>query len=132
MQSDSDDLPINVDLYYAHAFKKDLNSLSKRYLNIRTDIEGTLKDLEKGIFAGDPIPGACSEDYTVYKLRLKNSDIKKGKSAGYRFIYFATKVLEDNSVKVMLISIYSKSLQSDISVKYIRSILKEESIITVS
>jgi len=40
-----------------------------------------------------------------YKIRLKNSDNQKGKSGGYRVIYFVI----DNDKLITLLSIYSKS-----------------------
>lgn len=55
---------------------------------------------------------------TVFKVRLKNSDIDKGKSGGYRVIYQLR-----NSTCVLLVAIYSKSDQSDIPAKQIRDII---------
>ena len=66
-------------------------------------------------FIGDQIPGT---GYTVFKVRLKNSDIQKGKSSGYRVIY----QLKDNSCVLMLV-IYAKSDQTDIAVQQIRDII---------
>jgi len=34
---------------------------------------------------GDPIPGLCGK---VYKLRLASSGLERGKSGGYRIIYY--------------------------------------------
>lgn len=31
--------------------------------------------------------GGLGEEYVVYKVRVRNSNIQKGKSAGYRLIY---------------------------------------------
>jgi mRNA-degrading endonuclease RelE of RelBE toxin-antitoxin system len=50
--------------------------------------------------------------YTVFKERAKNSDIPVGKSGGYRVIY---QVLSPQSVLLLLI--YAKSEQSDVSVE---------------
>jgi hypothetical protein len=43
-------------------------------------------------FPGDQISGT---GFTVFKVRVKNSDIRKGKRAGYRVIY---QVIEPTSV----------------------------------
>lgn len=60
------------------------------------------------------------ENYVILKVRVKNSNIQKGKSAGYRLIY---QVESANSV--LLLTIYSKSDREDISPNEIRSILAE-------
>ena len=56
----------------------------------------------------------------VYKVRVKNSNIKKGKSAGYRLIY-----LLESKTSILLLTIYSKSEQEDITINEINSILNE-------
>lgn len=60
------------------------------------------------------------EKYVIFKVRVKNSNIQKGKSAGDRLIY---QVESANSV--LLLTIYSKSDQEDINPNEIRSILSE-------
>jgi len=62
-------------------FQKDLKQLAKRYRSIRKDLEPLLEQLKAGELIGDPLVGLNRE---VFKLRLKNSDISKGKSTGYR------------------------------------------------
>jgi mRNA-degrading endonuclease RelE of RelBE toxin-antitoxin system len=54
------------------------------------------------------------------KVRVRNSDLQKGKSAGYRLLYY----LQTNS-SIILITIYSKSDQSDISSAEVRRIVGE-------
>jgi mRNA-degrading endonuclease RelE of RelBE toxin-antitoxin system len=56
----------------------------------------------------------------VFKVRLKNSNIQKGKSAGYRVIYYVK-----TKTSVVLVTIYSKSDTSDIENTAIEKILKE-------
>jgi len=76
-----------------------------------------IDDLQAGNFIGDQIPGT---GYIVFKTRLKNSDIQKGKSSGYRVIY----QLRDNSCILMLL-IYAKSDQTDIAVKQVQDIINK-------
>ena len=71
---------------FADEFENNLYSLSKRYRNIRKYIEIVLEQIQSGNFIGDRIAG-LGEDYLVIKVRVKNSNIQKGKSAGYRVIY---------------------------------------------
>jgi mRNA-degrading endonuclease RelE of RelBE toxin-antitoxin system len=52
---------------------------------------------------------------------VRNSDIAKGKSAGYRIIYYVQ--LKD---KIVLITMYSKSERSDIATEEIIEALDEE------
>ena len=67
----------------------------------------------------DRLVGLCSEIY-VYKLRVKNSNIQKGKSAGYRLIY-----LPESVTSILLLTIYSKADKEDVTVNDINSILGE-------
>jgi mRNA-degrading endonuclease RelE of RelBE toxin-antitoxin system len=56
----------------------------------------------------------------VFKVRLKNSNIQKGKSAGYRVIYYVK-----TETSVVLVTTYSKSDTSDIQNNTIKKIIKE-------
>jgi len=72
--------------------------------------------LQNGEILGDKIQHL---NYTVYKVRVQNSDIKKGKSAGYRMIYYL-KVKSE----IILVSIYSKTEQSNITTNEIKRIIE--------
>jgi mRNA-degrading endonuclease RelE of RelBE toxin-antitoxin system len=106
----------SIDIQFSDEFKYNLTILSKKYRSIRKDIEPILEKLKSGEFIGDQIPNI---DYTVFKVRVKNSDIQKGKRSGYRCIYYLK-----TTTKVILITIYSKLEQSDISAKEIKRIIK--------
>lgn len=73
--------------------------------------------LRKGETPGDRIQGLL---YRVYKVRLKNSDSQRGKSGGYRVIYYLE--TEDQTV---LLTIYSKSDQSDLPIEFIRRTIED-------
>ena len=62
-------------------FQGQLRKLAKRYRNIRADLQLLFDDLERGNCPGDQISGTT---YTAFKVRVKNSDIRKGKNSGYR------------------------------------------------
>lgn len=70
---------------YTAEFKRNIRHLSKKYRHIKSDVQPVIEDLEAGKTLGDQIKGV---NYTVYKVRVKNMDIKKGKRAGYRLIYY--------------------------------------------
>ena len=106
-----------IKLLFSDQFKDRLRILAKRYRSICTDLQPLIDDLQIGKFIGDQIPGI---GYTVFKVRLKNSDIQKGKSSGYRVIY----QLKDNSCVLMLL-IYAKSDQTDIPAQQIQDIINK-------
>ena len=54
----------------------------------------------------------------VYKLRIKNSDLQKGKSGGYRLIYWL-----QTPKGIVLLDIYSKSEKDNVDVKTIQQII---------
>ncbi|KYC35710.1 addiction module antitoxin [Scytonema hofmannii PCC 7110] len=88
-------------------FKKDLRELAKRYRSIRSDLQPLIEQLQAGEIPGDRIAGV---KYQVFKVRLKNSNIQKGKSGGYRIIYYLK-----TTQAIILATIYSKSDISDVS-----------------
>lgn len=103
MQSESS--PIEIAL--TPRFKRDLRELAKRYRSIRSDLQPLIDQLQAGEIPGDRIAGV---KYQVFKVRLKNSDIQKGKSGGYRVIYYLK-----TEQGIILSTIYSKSDVSDVS-----------------
>ncbi|MEG4500699.1 type II toxin-antitoxin system RelE/ParE family toxin [Microcoleus sp. F10-C6] len=110
----TDETP-QIQIVFSDEFKTRLRTLIKRYRSIRTDLKPLLDELESGNLIGDQIPGT---GYTVFKVRLKNSDIQKGKSGGYRVIYQLR-----GDTYILLIVIYSKSDQDDIPANQIRDII---------
>jgi mRNA-degrading endonuclease RelE of RelBE toxin-antitoxin system len=108
---------VHIDL--TPEYKRNLKELAKKYRNIRSDTQSVITELQKGNFLGDRLSG-FGENYFIYKVRVKNSNLQKGKSAGYRLIYC---VESPNSV--LLLTIYSKSEREDIGVNEINFILYE-------
>ncbi len=102
-------------VFFTGEFKRNLRQLAKKYRRIQADIQPLLTALEAGKMPGDQIPGL---DVAIYKVRARNSDSAKGKSGGYRIIYQKTAELT-----IILITIYSKTEQADISLGEIRAII---------
>ncbi|WP_414551605.1 type II toxin-antitoxin system RelE/ParE family toxin [Anabaena sp. CCY 0017] len=100
-------------------YKQNLRDLSKRFRNIRSDLQGIIEQLQQGSVLGDRI-GGLGKEYVVYKARVRNSNIQKGKSAGYRLIYQV-----ESPTSILLLTIYSKSDREDIGVNEIRDIVTE-------
>lgn len=96
-------------------FQGQLRKLAKRYRSIRSDLQSLFDDLESGNCPGDQIPGTT---YTAFKVRVKNSDIQKGKRAGYRVIY----QLRDK-ICILLVTLYSKSDETTLTASEICEII---------
>ena len=58
--------------------------------------------------------------YTVYKVRLPNRAARRGKSGGFRVIYYV-----QFSDRVTLLTIYSKTDETDISAREIQELAQE-------
>ncbi len=106
-----------VSISFTFEFKRNLRALAKKYRSIRSDTQPLIDQLLAGKLPGDQVPGV---GLTLFKVRLKNSDIQKGKRSGYRCIYYL-KARND----IILVTVYSKSEQSDITVSKLQSILQE-------
>lgn len=102
----------------APTFERDLKRLGRRYRRIRHDLEPLLEQLAAGDTPGDRVPGVAA---LVHKVRVANSDARKGKSGGYRVIYYLP-----SEVVTTLLTIYSKNDQADVPAAEIVRILKDE------
>src|SRR5690606_1009113 len=99
-------------IHYTPEFKQQIRRLERRYHSIRQDLKGLVDQLQSGLVPGDQISGV---GFTVYKVRVKNSDVPKGKSGGYRVIYYV-KTESD----VTLLTLYSKLDQANITADTVR------------
>jgi mRNA-degrading endonuclease RelE of RelBE toxin-antitoxin system len=104
-----------VNLFFTGEFKRNLRQLAKKYRRIKMDIQPILDQLLQGHTPGDPISGTA---FQIYKVRAANSDSQRGKSGGYRMIYW-----QETPNRVILVTIYSKAEQSDIAPNAIRTII---------
>jgi mRNA-degrading endonuclease RelE of RelBE toxin-antitoxin system len=103
-----------VEVFYSGHFKKSAKRLAKRYKSLKKDLQRFVKSLE-----ADPAQGARLAE-GLYKVRVKNSDNNRGKSAGYRIITYA--IVED---QILLVDIYAKSDMANISDEAIDLIVRE-------
>jgi len=106
-----------VRLEYTHEFKRNLRALAKKYRHIRSNVQPVIDQLQAGRIIGDQIPGTR---YTLFKVRVQNSDIQKGRRSGYRLIYYLK-----TPANLILVTIYSKLDQADVSAGQVRRILAE-------
>ncbi len=98
-------------------FKRNIKTLGKKYRSIRQDVEPVIKQLQKGELPKDKISGIGEQ---VFKLRVKNSDATKGKSGGYRLIYYC-----QTATGIILLTIYTKSEQVNIAAEDIKKIISQ-------
>ena len=79
-------------------FDKQAKKLKKRYKHLKYDIESLIDNFES------VHRQATNIQKNLFKIRLKNSDKNRGKSAGYRLYYYIQ--IEET---VYLLTIYDKS-----------------------
>ncbi len=108
-------MPTTVKLH--PLFGKQLTRLERKYRRTTDEVDGLLDQLERGDRPGQRIPRV---GYAVYKVRLPNRAARRGKSGGFRVIYYAQ--IED---VVTLLTIYSKSDEVDISAREIQQLARE-------
>ena len=106
-----------IEVRFTLPFVRRLKPLNKRYRKIQSDIQPMIEQLQNGNLIGDQISGL---DFTIFKVRAKNSDIPTGKSGGYRLIYQVV-----SPELILLLLIYAKSDQSDVSVEEIEDAISK-------
>ena len=110
------ELPL-IEVIVSPTFNRNLRTLAKKYRSIRNDIQPIIEQLAQGELPGDRIAGV---GYAVFKLRVRNSDTQKGKSSGYRLIYYVK-----TATGIILLTLYTKSEQVDIAAEDIQNIITE-------
>jgi mRNA-degrading endonuclease RelE of RelBE toxin-antitoxin system len=106
-----------IEVRFTLPFIRRLKELTRRYRKIQSDIQPIIDRLEIGNFVGDQIVGLNSP---IFKVRAKNSDVPVGKSGGYRVIYQIV-----SAKMVLLLLIYAKSDQDDISLEEIKEAIRK-------
>lgn len=106
-----------ISIRFADEFENNLYTLSKKYRSIRADVQPVIEQIQTGNFSGDRIAN-LGENYFVLKVRVKNSNLQKGKRAGYRLIYQV-----ESPTSILLLTIYSKLDREDISTNEIYGII---------
>lgn len=104
-----------IEIQLTPEFQAKFKALKKRYRNIQADIKPIFEQLENGLVLGDKLPGI---DALVVKLRVKNSDTKRGKSGGYRLIYWIA-----SPKLIIMLDVYSKSDQENVTANEVRQII---------
>lgn len=98
-------------------FQKQLDRLARKYPKVIEAVASLIQTLKDDQRPGDKIPHV---GYNVYKVRLANPSAERGKSGGFRVVYYVQLI-----DKVVLLIIYVKSQQTDISPIDIRRVIRE-------
>lgn len=101
----------------ARPFERALERLGRKYRGVTDEVDDLITQLEQDERPGDKIPNVGCD---VYKVRLANPSAGKGKRGGFRVVYYLRR--ED---EVLLLTIYAKVRQTDISPEEIRRIIEE-------
>jgi mRNA-degrading endonuclease RelE of RelBE toxin-antitoxin system len=88
-------------------FLRDLKRLRKAYRRVDTEVERLIGELENGEERGIRLTNV--DPYIIYKVRLANPDARRGKSGGFRVLYYLR-----TQTHIILVTIYSKSEREDI------------------
>ena len=98
-------------------FIRRLRRLERKYPKTIDEVENLVASLSQGERPGQRMPHV---GYEIYKVRLPNRAARRGKSGGFRVIYYVQ--FED---LVTLLTIYSKTEETDISVREIQQLAQE-------
>jgi mRNA-degrading endonuclease RelE of RelBE toxin-antitoxin system len=97
-------------------FKREIKRLVRKYPSIQQEVKDLETQLKNDLRPGDKMPNV---GYDIYKVRLRNPSAGKGKRGGFRAIYYLF-----TGEHVILLTIYSKSEQEDVSLDVLRKIIK--------
>ena len=105
---------------YMPRFERAVKQLKKRYRNLIDDIEKILEIMEAEPTSGTVIPN----DYAVRKIRVASRDMQRGKSGGYRLLYFLSET-QDQDLIAYLLFIYAKTDQEDVSLTQLEALIED-------
>jgi mRNA-degrading endonuclease RelE of RelBE toxin-antitoxin system len=97
-------------------YKKSYKKLSKQYKNIQSDIDNFINSIHSKDDLGIELRS------NIFKVRIKNSDKNKGKSAGYRLISYLA-IVEN---ELQLLYIYDKSKIENLTENEIDKLIVEQ------
>ncbi len=102
---------MSYEIVFAPSFKRSIK-------RVKQDVSIAIKILLSAPRLGVVIPGG----YGSRKLRLKNSNLARGKSGGYRLIYY---VEEMPIARIYLLLLYAKSDTETINRRELQRLLDE-------
>ena len=109
---------MNYSIILSSTFKRSIRRLKRRYPRVQDDMSEAITVLQKSPRLGVVIPHSNG----VRKMRVRNRDAQRGKSGGYRLIYY---VVDEPQERLTLLFAYSKSDRSDITQAELQTFLEE-------
>lgn len=101
-------------------FGKKVKRLAKRFPNIEKDLQEFYSAIEENHRQKCGAAAVPKFGESVWKYRCRSSDLKRGKSGGYRIICY----VDSDLFLIYPITIYAKADQSDITASEINKLVK--------
>ena len=108
---------MEVKISYHPQFAKDVKRLAKKYKSLVSDLKSLLSEIQN-----DPVLGV-DLGHGVRKVRLSISSKGKGKRGGARILSYKRIVVNDNYIKIVLLTMYDKNEIENVSDDYIRYLI---------
>ncbi len=102
----------------ATSFKRCVKRLKRRFPHVSDDVRAAVQQLLENPRKGVVIPGGSG----ARKERVVNTNLDKGKSGGYRLIYW---VEEQPAPTIYLLLLYAKSDRDDVTRRELEQLLNE-------
>ncbi len=99
-------------------FTRCLRKLKKRFPSAGAEVKATAIAIASDEEPGDRISGTT---YPAYKVRLANRDAKRGKSGGFRLIYY---IVIDEAAYLLVL--YSKTERGSYTAAEINQMIRDE------
>jgi len=109
---------MSYDVVFTPSFKHSIKKLKKRFRHVKDDVGVAVRVLLQTPRLGVVLPGGSG----VRKLRVRNTDLSKGKRGGYRLLCY----VEDQPVPtIYLLLLYAKSDREDVTRQELKQLLDE-------
>lgn len=106
----------------SHDFKREVKPLAKKFTTLKQSVEVLIEALIENPYLGEHYGN------NIFKVRLADKSKGRGKSGGFRVMYYHLKVSE-KGIDILLMTIFDKSEKSTVkkleAVKILKDILTE-------
>jgi mRNA-degrading endonuclease RelE of RelBE toxin-antitoxin system len=101
-------------------FQNEIKRLSRKFRHIENDLQDFYKEfLSAPLVRAFAIPGF---ERKLWKVRMKSADQQRGKSGGFRLIFYFD---ENKPVALQMLTLYPKTERADISSDELQRLLKD-------
>lgn len=109
---------MNYSVVLTRSFKRSVKRLEKRFRHVKNDMRIAIQVLLQSPRLGVVIPRASG----TRKLRVRNTDLPKGKSGSYRLLYY---VEDQPAPTIYLLLLYAKSDREDVTRRELQRLVDE-------